>query len=256
MAAEIGPRTQGLINVRSRFSLSSSKEAGPEDPEAESDSRTQDRSPNSSNWLASAYVSPGNPGQDWRKQLDQYSSIRVLERKHGASDWRSFSNKDIRDPFLLPEDVQTRLFLVEGLTSEVVQYFYGIKRDFYRYHCSNVLPYHIWKLDRNSVFGKWSRRVYQTQDQWMIDSKIARGRPYSLDMIVDPKEVDLEHDRYEILQCVPRPCISAEAARARGKEFLRRQALGENISCFFHRTDQGLVGKRQFQLRLSSTCGN
>ena len=181
------------------------------------------------------------PGLDWGKQLDHSSSIEILECRNGSSGWQSRSESETKDPFSLPPDVILRVFLVEGLTKDTMNYLPSDNKDFYRYHCSNALPYDRWKWDKNYFFGKWFRRVYQTDRLSNIDFNIDRQRPHNRDMAIDPKELELEHERYDRQKNVLRPVMPLEASRAWPS--LQRKALGECVSCFYRREAHGLICK-------------
>ena len=180
-------------------------------------------------------------GFDWSKRLDRSSSIEILECKDGSSEWQTRTKSEVEDPFSLPQGVDLRVFLVEGLTAETVNYLPSIDRDFYRYHCSNALPYDRWKWDKSYFFGKWFRRVYQTDRLSNIDFNLDRKRPHNRDMAIDPKELELEHERYTRRKSIPRLVIPLEAAIAGSS--LQRKALGENVSCFYRREHHGLICK-------------
>ena len=181
------------------------------------------------------------PGSDWSKQLDDSSSIEILECKDGSSEWQSRSKSETKDPFSLPKDVTLRVFLIEGLTKDTMDYLLSDNKDFYRYHCSNALPYDRWKWDKNFFFGKWFRRVYQNDRLSNIDFNIDRQRPHNRDMAIDPKELELKHERYKRQKNIPRPVMPLEAARAWPS--VQRKALGECVSCFYRREAQGLICK-------------
>ena len=147
---------------------------------------------------------------------------------------------DVEDPSALPESVAVRLFLVEGLAFDTLQYFSNVDRNFFRCHYLNVLPYNRSGLGSNYFFGKWSRRVYQSRQQWDIEDRISKGRPWSLNIITDPKDIGLDHDRYDRPSGIQRPCSSLESCRT-DKQYVR-QAIGECISCFYISVDDGLIG--------------
>jgi hypothetical protein len=183
-----------------------------------------------------------SPSEHWTSHLDEGYNVEVLEFRLGSQQWEAAPFTEIEDPLLLPESVQIRLYLVEGLTQETVSYFSGISKDFFHNHYLNVLPYDRLVFGSECFFGKWPRRVFQNRDQWDIEDRIAKGRPYNLDMIVDPKDIRIDHDRYERPPGIRRPYSSLEATPNLDKEY-RRQALEDCISIFYKKVDNGLIGE-------------
>lgn len=178
---------------------------------------------------------------DWTGRLDANYTIEVLEYRSGSSEWQTVPIADIDDPSLLPDSVLIRLFLVEGLAKETITYFSGISKDFFRFHSRNVLPYDRLGFDSDLFFGKWSRRAVQNHEQWHIEDCIAKGRPFNLDMITDPRKVGLNHDRYERANGIHRPYSSLEANAYSGKQYAR-QAVEECISTSYTKVRNGFIG--------------
>lgn len=183
-----------------------------------------------------------SPSDDWTSHLDGGHSVEVLEFRLGSRQWEAVPITEITDPLLLVESVLIRLYLVEGLTQETISYFSGIDENFFRYHYLNVLPYDQLVFSRDYFFSKWPRRVYQNRHQWDIEDRIAKGRPYSSDTIIDPREIRLEHDRYERPLGIHRPHSSLEATPNLEKKYIR-QALGDCISIFYKKVNNGLIGE-------------
>ena len=174
--------------------------------------------------------------------LDAQSNIEVLDYRSASSQWEDVLSTEIPDPSLLPESVSIRLFLVEGLTSTTIDYFSNIDRNFFLYHRLNVLPYNLSGFSDDYFFGKWSHRVLQDRCQRDIEERIARNRPWSLDMILDPVAVGLDHDRYERAKGIVRPHNSLES----GAEFNQgyaRVAVDDCISVCYQEFDRGLIGE-------------
>lgn len=184
---------------------------------------------------------------DWTSHLKGGDNINVLEFRSGSQQWEDIPITDIEDPWLLSESVLIRLYLVEGLTQKTITYFSGnnergISEDFFRCHYLNVLPYDRLGFNSDFFFGKWSRRVYQNHHQWQIENRIAKGRPYNLDLVTDPRDVRLDHDRYERAMCIDRPYGSLEGNPSLDKKY-RRQAIQECISTCYKRVNNSLIGE-------------
>ena len=121
--------------------------------------------------------------------------VQVLEFRSGSNQWETVQVTEIEDTSTLPESVLIRLYLIEGLAQKTISFFSGFDKDFFRYRRLNVLPYDRAGFGNDYFFGKWSRRAYQNDEQWDIEKRISKGRPYNLDLITDPKDVGLNHKR-------------------------------------------------------------
>ncbi|KAL8825399.1 MAG: hypothetical protein Q9191_004446 [Dirinaria sp. TL-2023a] len=218
------------------------------DPDLESGSRRDNPAPSQSDGTRQApnteKSDPSDPSSndDWTSHLDTDYTVEILEFRRGLSEWQVVPKEEIDDPSVLPESVLIRLFLVEGLAKETITYFSNIHEAFFLYHFRNVLPYERLGFDHNFFFGKWSRRALQNLDQWHIEDRIAKSRPFNLDMITDPQNVGVNHDRYERANGVHRPYSSLEAnANIMGDQHLR-QAVEECVSTYYTKVQNGLIG--------------
>jgi hypothetical protein len=174
---------------------------------------------------------------------DWHGDIEVLEYSPTTSNWNTRSISDIVDPFTLSDNVQIRLFLVEGPTMNTEKYFARIPEAFFALHRSNVLPYGYRSLLQDCLFSKWYRYVEQTSEQWSIDRKITKGKPYDLDVVVDPDKIQLDHKRFQFLPSTPRDCISLESGiHPLDKETITK-AMRECISCYCYNNSDGFIGK-------------
>ena len=181
------------------------------------------------------------PDEDWIQKLDKTHDIEIRQLRKGSSEWEDVPSKAVAEPFQVPVEVCVRLFLIQGLAKETLEYFSPIGLDFFYGHYSNTLPYGRPMSAKNCFWAKWRRRVVQTRSQWQIEDKIAKGRPYSLDQIVDPKDLGLDHVRFEREQQVHRPLSSLEPS-AKPKETMQL-TIAECVSGYFHEMDGGgLIG--------------
>lgn len=178
---------------------------------------------------------------DWKSRLDEFHNTEILEYAYKNPSWRSVPVSEIDEPLTLPKNTQFRLFLVEGLTLDVIKYFSWIDEDFFRCHWSSNAASRHQRHQNSSFFTKGFRRVCETKEQLAICKKIAEERPWSLDTIVDPVQLGLEHNRYKRLAEIPRSCALLEA----NQNLVRpsRAALPDCISCSFYECDGGTIGK-------------
>ncbi|KAH0543139.1 hypothetical protein FGG08_002484 [Glutinoglossum americanum] len=168
---------------------------------------------------------------EWRKYLDDDSAVVVTVYEYrysegGTSSWHSYSVSQVRDLLspgasdppsgedapepahpepgrpLLPEPVQARLYLIEGLSSQTISVLgdlqLGLPADFFGNHCQENLPNARPKPElHRCFFAKWSRTVHQDHEQWEIERKIAAGWPYDVDTLTHPERLLLDHKKYE-----------------------------------------------------------
>ena len=189
---------------------------------------------------------------DWTSRLDADYTIEILDFRRGSTEWQIVPSAEIDDPSLLPEPTLIRLFLVEGLAKETITYFSNIRKDFFFHHSRNVLPYECLGFDHNFFFGKWSRRAFQNPAQWQIEDRIAKGRPFNRDIITDPQNVGLDHDRYERANVIHRPYSSLEANANAPDMPYARQAVEECVSTSYTRVGDGLIGTLSISILLCS----
>lgn len=181
------------------------------------------------------------PDEDWIQKLDKAHDIETHQLRKGSREWEEVPPTLVADPFQVPAEVSVRFYLVQGLAKETLDYFSPIGLDFFYGHYSNTLPYGRPISAKTCFWAKWRRRVTQTRLQWEIEDKIAKGRPYNLDQIVDPKDLGLDHVRFEREQQVHRPLSSLEPS-AKPKESMQL-AIAECVSGYFHEMDGGaLIG--------------
>lgn len=191
-------------------------------------------------------TSRSSVSDDWTTSLDESHDVQVLEFRSGSNQWETVQVTEIEDTSTLPESVLIRLYLIEGLAQKTISFFSGFNKDFFCYHRLNVLPYDRAGFGNDYFFGKWSRRAYQNHEQWDIEKRISKGRPYNLDLITDPKDVGLNHKRYERATSAYRPYSSLEADSNTDKR-LMRQAVEDCISSCYKRVDGRLIGKPPLQ---------
>lgn len=182
------------------------------------------------------------PPEDWTNHLDKEFNVEVLEFRAGSSEWETASSIELEAPSALPESVLIRLYLVEGLAPRTPSYFSTITQDLFRHHHLDVLPYDLSGISDDCFFAKWSRRVYQNHTQWEIEDRMSKGRPYNLNSITDPRDVSIEHDRYERAQGIYRPYSSLETDGELEERIYISQAVKECVSTYYRRIGNTLTG--------------
>lgn len=105
-----------------------------------------------------------------------------------------------------------------------------------------MLPYDLSGFSDDHFFGKWSHRVLQDSRQRDIEERIRRNRPWSLNIILDPEAVGLDHDRYERAKSIVRPHNSLESG-AEFNEGYARVAVDVCISVCYQKVGTGLIGE-------------
>lgn len=177
---------------------------------------------------------------DWTTHLDLRSDIEIVDIGDSLQ-WTTPHYDGVRYVTRPPDSAKVRLYLIEGMT-RMTRFCCPIPNDdfFYR-HYLNVLPHNQSESDDDCIFGKWSRCVYQDQSQRDIEDRIAKGRPYSLDLLVDPLGLGLEHDRYEMDKGIHRPLRSLEPTNTTEQAFTRT-AMGECVSICYREVDNQLTG--------------
>ena len=157
-------------------------------------------------------ISESSPFEDWTDHLDGNSIVEVLELNSDSLQWETVPLLSVfGDPLSSPKTARARLYLAEGLTKGVISFFSHIDRDFFHCHYLNALPYGRSRLDNQHFYGKWSRQVRQTPQQWIAEDRINKGRPWDLNIPIDPREVRSDHVRYEMSRSIRRPHGSLEA---------------------------------------------
>ena len=183
---------------------------------------------------------------DWTSRFAKPPNVEVLEFHTDSNRWHNAPDDTLDNPSRFIAPVLIRLFLVEGLGPGTIEYFSKhfpkMDRGFFQCHALNVLPYNSNTPDQDLFFGKWSRAALQEHDQWHIEDRINKGKPYNRDGITDPKTIGLNHDRYERATDVDRPCSSLEADASDNKEVFRL-AIQECVSICYKRIGDSLVGK-------------
>lgn len=177
----------------------------------------------------------------WIHVLQESHDIEVRQITKGDTTWTKVPVEKISDPSQLPTDVHTRLFLVEGLARKTIEYFSSISLDFFHGHFRNTLPYDRHEPNENYFFAKWHRRVDQTLRLWEILNKILQGRPYDLDILVDPERLGMNHLRYGVDRRMFRPRSSLDIA-GRLSNYVR-SAIEDCISVHHQYVDHGAISK-------------
>ena len=180
-------------------------------------------------------------GKDWKENLDASSHGEVLDICSGVPNWKELDLESNEDLFKLPESVEIRLYLIEGVTEKIISRFSGFDDSFFENHTLNVLPFNWSGFGNNLFFGKWFRRVYQNHEQRFIEERLSSGRPYNSDMLLDPRKLRLDHERYARAPCIPRPFSSLEP-NLKGEDD-SRVAIGECASVYFREFGNAKVGR-------------
>ena len=83
----------------------------------------------------------------------------------------------------------------------------GVPEEFFRHHKSESVR--MRPVDTTSskhcLSAKRSRLVNQSARHWKIESMISKGTPYNVDTFKDPKDLRLDHERYQRVPGVFRP---------------------------------------------------
>ena len=179
--------------------------------------------------------------KDWKKHLDASSPVEVLNISSGVPVFKKLDLESNEDLFKPPESVDIRLFLIEGVTEKVLSKFSGFDNSFFENHIMNVLPFNWSGFGDNLFFGKWFRRVYQNHKQRFIEERLASGRPYNSDRLLDPRKLRLDHERYARVPCIPRPFSYLEPS-FRGEDD-SRVAIAECASACFRQVGNATIGR-------------
>jgi hypothetical protein len=136
----------------------------------------------------------------WEECLDKESNIKVFEysSNSGLSQGREAKPDDFKAE--LSDSGSIRLFLMEGLSNEVISNFgryLNVDKEFFHHHYLDCLSHDRRRSTPDGrFFAKWSRRVLQECTQGFIRAKISSGQPYDLDIYIDPHHIGIDHDRY------------------------------------------------------------
>ena len=179
--------------------------------------------------------------KDWKKYLDASSSVEVLDISSGVPQWKELDLESNEDLFKPPDSVEVRLYLIEGVTEKIISRFSGFDDSFFENHTLNVLPFNWSGFGDKVFFGKWFRRVYQNHEQRFIEERLSSGRPYNTDMLLDPRKLRLDHERYARAPCIPRPFSSLEP-NFKGEDD-SRVAIGECASACFKEFGNAMIGR-------------
>ena len=178
--------------------------------------------------------------RDWKTNLEASSHVEILDITSGNPLWTEVSLESIEDPIKVPESVEIRLYLVEGVNKEVLSKFASFDDKLFSHHYLNVLPFHRGGFGDRLFFGKWFRRVYQDPQQRFIEERLATGRPYNSDVAVDPQKLGLDHERYSWATCNRRPFSSLDPD-SKGEDDTK-VAIGECASICIRRVDNATIG--------------
>jgi hypothetical protein len=175
----------------------------------------------------------------WEDTLDETSNVLFLDYHRDSANWVKATAENMRIIPLSPS-VLARLYLMEGVSADLVLGSTAADKALFRCHVLNTLPYDRPYAGRY-FFAKWSRLVFQDPQTCAVERKMAEGRPYNPDIPTDPKEIGLDHDRYEKPSCIPRPCdpLGSNTGNRTGD---RPKSLWECASFHFWQVDTAVVG--------------
>ena len=128
-----------------------------------------------------------------------------------AYEWiESRHSNDLTNILPVPSSVQARILLLEGLSEGAIaacRSQFGVPYEFFAYHKSESVRRQLANntFSKHCLFAKWSRLVNQSARHWKIESMISKGTPYSVDTFKDPKDLRLDHERYQRVPGVFRP---------------------------------------------------
>lgn len=152
-------------------------------------------------------ANPPDTHSSWTREY--YKDNQDVPRWHKRDGTLSFSSEN--DLSLRLEPNKAKLFLVEGLTENVIEVYRKLQPKvpsaLLEYHKSNNIYSAIANTHNgeNSFFAKWSRLVKQKTKHWDIANRIAKGTPYNIDTSVDPQKLRLDHEQYKQKPYVHRP---------------------------------------------------
>lgn len=178
---------------------------------------------------------PEAPSAIWRYDY--------TENDRNTYEWiESRQSSDLTDILPVPPSIQARILLLEGLSEGAIAACcsqLGVPDEFFTYHNSDSVR--MRPVDTTSIkhclSAKWSRLVNQSARHWAIESMISKGTPYNINTFKDPKDLRLDHERYQRLPGVFRPyCpisqMPAEIMQHAARERISISWLHENPSSF------------------------
>lgn len=92
-------------------------------------------------------------GEVWKENLDASFYAEVLDKYSGKPGWKSEPYKANGDLFELPESVEIRLYLIKGVTEEIISISSEFDKSFFKHHILNVLPFNWSGFGDNLFFG-------------------------------------------------------------------------------------------------------
>jgi hypothetical protein len=184
---------------------------------------------------------------------DKKTNVKVFEYQDGSTEWECsdfyFPTPDSAKALEVPPTLRTRLYLVEGLSPELMSQLFAIPltidKSFFRYHTLNGLPYDPSTTSlpsSSSFFAKWSRCVLQCPKHRAAEHKIAQGRPWDSNLFTDPRDIGLDHERFDKPRSIPRPCDPMEPNPGAEEGQYIRMSLGECVSYHFERVGSADIG--------------
>jgi len=195
--------------------------------------------------------------------LDKESDIKIFEYSSGSrlTEGREINRHDFTAELSNPNSV--RLFLVEGLSNKNISDFgqhLGVEKKFFHHHFLDCLPHdRLRSAPDGCFFAKWSRRVLQEHAQWSIETKIASGQPYDVDILSDPHHIGLDHNRYHKFPNIHRqydllePQLDFIETPLLNPKKLLRHAAKECISYCYKPVTNGYMGNIRLVSRNSRT---
>ncbi|KAK0511441.1 hypothetical protein JMJ35_006014 [Cladonia borealis] len=178
---------------------------------------------------------PEAPSTIWRYDY--------TENDRNTYEWiESRQSSDLTNILLVPPSIQARILLLEGLSEEAIAACcsqLGVPDEFFTYHKSESVR--MRPVDtpssKHCLSAKWSRLVNQSARHWRIESIISKGIPYNVHTFKDPKDLRLDHERYQRVPGVFRPyCpisqIPEEIMQHAARESISISWLHENPSSF------------------------
>ncbi|KAF2453590.1 hypothetical protein BDY21DRAFT_424307 [Lineolata rhizophorae] len=193
----------------------------------------------SQTWNTSAVPKFGRRGT-WLGNVDQDHSVEVFERSDSDNAWKRVSS-DGRlpmDPGACSDLGLSRIYLVEGVSIRTPLDFPAVSHRFWELHLQNILESD--QAIPDSFHFKSFRRVYQSKENYDIEEKLRRGKPYDLTITTDPRHVRLNHVRFERPYGPHRPYEPLETISMLEDDALIRRCLSESISCTFWRIGRSL----------------
>ena len=191
---------------------------------------------------------------------DQYALVKLpevpstiwrydyTENDRNSYEWiESRQSSDLTNILSVPPNIQARILLLEGLSEGTIAACCSqlkLSDEFVTYHNSESVrmrPVDTTSSD-HCLSAKWSRLVNQSARHWKIESMISKGTPYNVDTFKDPKDLRLDHERYQRVPGVFRPyCPISQMP-----EGIMQHAARESISISWAHENPSSFGKIKY----------